>query len=416
MAAVAVRCYGGIDAPPRARPARPHGRRARREPGASPRPAPRPRARAPTSCSRRSSRSPATRPRIWCCGPSFLPRAARARRARRRGSAPLLVGSRGSTATGRGTPRSARDGEVVARYDKRELPNYGVFDEKRTFAPGRRSLHSTPRRRARADDLRGHLAARTPRRGGRAGATVRAQHLGLALPPRQGRVARADAAHARPRRPLLRRVLQPRRRPGRAGLRRPQRGDRARRRACSRAPRPSPRSCWCATSTRRSRSPRACATRACGAAAGHRAHPPVTVELPPAGERPRRRAARSRRRRRAGRRAVGGAARSASRDYVRKNGFERVLIGLSGGIDSALVAALAADALGAEQVEAVSMPTRYNSDGDAQRRAARRRAARRRASASSPIEELAAGLRGARCPGRAASPPRTCRRASAACS
>jgi NAD+ synthase (glutamine-hydrolysing) len=50
-------------------------------------------------------------------------------------------------------------------------------------------------------------------------------------------------------------------------------------------------------------------------------------------------------------------------DYVRKNGFERVLLGLSGGIDSALVAALAADALGADRVEAVSMPTRYNSEG-----------------------------------------------------
>jgi NAD+ synthase (glutamine-hydrolysing) len=50
-------------------------------------------------------------------------------------------------------------------------------------------------------------------------------------------------------------------------------------------------------------------------------------------------------------------------DYVRKNGFLRVLIGLSGGIDSALVAALAADALGADCVEAVSMPTRYNSEG-----------------------------------------------------
>jgi NAD+ synthase (glutamine-hydrolysing) len=48
------------------------------------------------------------------------------------------------------------------------------------------------------------------------------------------------------------------------------------------------------------------------------------------------------------------------RDYVDKNGFGRVVIGLSGGIDSALVAALAADALGAERVETVSMPTRFN--------------------------------------------------------
>jgi len=49
-------------------------------------------------------------------------------------------------------------------------------------------------------------------------------------------------------------------------------------------------------------------------------------------------------------------------DYVRKNGFEHVVIGLSGGIDSALVAAIAVDALGAEQVAGVLMPSRYSSD------------------------------------------------------
>lgn len=47
------------------------------------------------------------------------------------------------------------------------------------------------------------------------------------------------------------------------------------------------------------------------------------------------------------------------RDYVRKNGFSGVLIGLSGGIDSALTVALAVDALGREAVEAVMMPYRY---------------------------------------------------------
>ena len=57
-------------------------------------------------------------------------------------------------------------------------------------------------------------------------------------------------------------------------------------------------------------------------------------------------------------------------DYVRKNGFERVVIGLSGGIDSSLVATIAADALGADRVTGVSMPSRYSSPGsqsDAQR-------------------------------------------------
>ncbi len=49
------------------------------------------------------------------------------------------------------------------------------------------------------------------------------------------------------------------------------------------------------------------------------------------------------------------------RDYVHKNGFSDVLLGLSGGIDSALVAAIAVDALGAEHVEAIMMPTRFTS-------------------------------------------------------
>jgi NAD+ synthase (glutamine-hydrolysing) len=53
----------------------------------------------------------------------------------------------------------------------------------------------------------------------------------------------------------------------------------------------------------------------------------------------------------------------ALRDYVGKNGFGDVVLGLSGGIDSALVAALAADALGPERVHCVSMPSRYSSEG-----------------------------------------------------
>jgi NAD+ synthase (glutamine-hydrolysing) len=51
------------------------------------------------------------------------------------------------------------------------------------------------------------------------------------------------------------------------------------------------------------------------------------------------------------------------RDYVRKNGFEDVVVGVSGGIDSAVTAALAVDALGAERVHCVSMPSRYSSEG-----------------------------------------------------
>jgi len=62
-----------------------------------------------------------------------------------------------------------------------------------------------------------------------------------------------------------------------------------------------------------------------------------------------------------------------TRDYVRKNGFSKVVLGLSGGLDSSLVATIAVDALGPENVIGVSMPSRYSSEGsrsDAQELAA----------------------------------------------
>jgi NAD+ synthase (glutamine-hydrolysing) len=52
-----------------------------------------------------------------------------------------------------------------------------------------------------------------------------------------------------------------------------------------------------------------------------------------------------------------------TRDYLRKVGYERALVGLSGGVDSSLVAAIAVDALGAQHVQGVSMPSRYSSEG-----------------------------------------------------
>jgi NAD+ synthase (glutamine-hydrolysing) len=52
-----------------------------------------------------------------------------------------------------------------------------------------------------------------------------------------------------------------------------------------------------------------------------------------------------------------------TRDYVRKNGFEHVVFGLSGGVDSTLVATVAVDALGPEKVTAVIMPSPYSSSG-----------------------------------------------------
>jgi NAD+ synthase (glutamine-hydrolysing) len=59
---------------------------------------------------------------------------------------------------------------------------------------------------------------------------------------------------------------------------------------------------------------------------------------------------------------VYGALVTGTRDYVRKNGFSKVVLGLSGGIDSALTAVIAVDALGAENVVGVSMPSRFSSE------------------------------------------------------
>jgi NAD+ synthase (glutamine-hydrolysing) len=52
-----------------------------------------------------------------------------------------------------------------------------------------------------------------------------------------------------------------------------------------------------------------------------------------------------------------------TRDYIRKNGFQKVVLGLSGGIDSSLVAAIAVDALGSSNVTGVAMPSRFSSPG-----------------------------------------------------
>jgi NAD+ synthase (glutamine-hydrolysing) len=59
---------------------------------------------------------------------------------------------------------------------------------------------------------------------------------------------------------------------------------------------------------------------------------------------------------------VYAALRTGLRDYVDKNGFEHVVLGISGGIDSALVALIAADALGPDRVTCVSMPSPYSSE------------------------------------------------------
>ena len=104
------------------------------------------------------------------------------------------------------------------------------------------------------------------------------------------------------------------------------------------------------------------------------------------------------------------------RDYTRKNGFERVLVGLSGGIDSALVALIAADALGAERLDLRGHAVAPLERRDPGRRAGDRRQPRRRADRAAdrggddaPTTRRSPGAGAAR-----GSRPRTSRRGSAA--
>ena len=228
--------------------------------------------------------------------------------------------------------------------------------------------------------------------------------------------ARAHAGHPGRRRLLRARVRQPGRRPGRAGLRRRLDGVRRRRRAASpappqfveelarrrprraarlpqapaRSPRPgqqpsrSPRS-WSPSRPRRRRSP---------------AEPVVDPALDPVAE-------------------VYEALVLGTRDYVRKNGFTDVVLGLSGGIDSSLVACIAADALGAEHVHGVVDAVALLERGLPHRRRGPRRRPRRRLPHDRHRGRLRRLPRAAgavvRRPRSPTSPRRTCRAASAAC-
>ncbi|HEX7355053.1 MAG TPA: NAD+ synthase [Mycobacteriales bacterium] len=80
---------------------------------------------------------------------------------------------------------------------------------------------------------------------------------------------------------------------------------------------------------------------------------------------------------------------TGTRDYVRKNGFETVCLGLSGGIDSALTATVAVDALGADRVHTVAMPSSYSSrhSVDDAAELARRQGTRHRVIAIAPMVE-----------------------------
>ena len=97
------------------------------------------------------------------------------------------------------------------------------------------------------------------------------------------------------------------------------------------------------------------------------------------------------------------------KDYVNKNRFPGVVLGLSGGIDSALTAAVAVDALGADRVRCVMMPSRYTSQDSLEDASRGREAAWACSSTSIPIEAAGRGVRrdaGADC-SRAGSPTST---------
>ena len=115
---------------------------------------------------------------------------------------------------------------------------------------------------------------------------------------------------------------------------------------------------------RRGRAPHGCATRASALPRAARAS-----SVASSGASPRRRATPTRGARPAAPLAerldddaeVYAALVLGTRDYVDKNGFEHVVLGLSGGIDSTLVALVAVDALGADRVTSVVMPSPYSS-------------------------------------------------------
>ena len=203
---------------------------------------------------------------------------------------------------------------VLQIYHKRRLPNYGVFDEAALLRAGRGAgSDRTRRRHVRRDHLRGHLGARARRGGRRAGRQGALQHLGVAVPRGQGRRARGDAAGASARQQRC--------------------GSRT---ATSSAGRTS----WSSTAAASSSRPSGDVV----ARGASFAEDLVIADFTPGAKLGA--SARSRADARPATRRSTRRSSSALRDYVRKNGFTDVVVGLSGGIDSALVAAIAADALG----------------------------------------------------------------------
>ena len=245
------------------------------------------------------------------------------------------------------------DGEIAGWAKKWHLPNYGVFDEKRYFASGdetsrwsRSPARRSGSRSARTCGFPGRRRPSSPRRAPSSSSTSR--------PPR------STSAGAQEREAIF--AARARESGVRVALCNTVGGQdelifdghslvhRERRHACSRGRPASRRRCSSSTSSG-PRRPRLA---------------PLDDDL----EQMRR------------------ALVLGLRDYVAKNGFDAVVVSVSGGIDSAVTAALAVEALGAERVHCVSMPSRYSSGRAREPTRAGSPRTSAATSASSPIEPV----------------------------
>ena len=262
------------------------------------------------------------------------------------------------------------DGEVVAVYRKMYLPNYGVFDEQRYFQSGAEAaifeLNGIPIGISICEDIwEPGPPAMTEALGG-AQVIVNLS----ASPTAPATASAASACWCSGRSTTWRRSSSSTRSAPRTSSSSTATASRSTRTGlCSRAARNSRSRSASARSTRARWWRRGCVTLGtaptCAASGAPQRSPslPVftlaSVSVEFGG------------RRRRGEAAptleleaeVYAALRIGLHDYVEKNGFERVVVALSGGIDSALVALIAADALGPERVSCVSMPSPYSSEG-----------------------------------------------------
>ena len=348
-------------------PAQHRRRRSRRQRRPDPRRvSTRPRPPAATSRCSRSWPSPATRPRTCCSSPaSSGPTARRSRRWRpRTGRCAAVVGFVDADRDLYNAAAVCADGRVAATYHKRHLPNYAVFDEQRYFAAGSDPLALFEIAGVKVgvsicEDAWSPFGPIGEQAAG--GAELIAQPQRVAVLRRPAARARADARDPGRRRVLHARLRQPGRRPGRAGLRRRVAGVRRRRQAASRGRRSSSRRRSSSTSTSCRCSASGCSTR--GDGPWRRALPVIEVTGDRGVTTKRRFAAEP------SHAAADARARStrhwcsARATTSRRTASPTSCSALSGGIDSSLVTVIAADAIGAEHVHAVALPSRYSSEG-----------------------------------------------------